>query len=110
MLGDGDRRRKILDPVDRRTVELRQQRPDPRGKGVDEPPLGFREDRVERQARLSGSADARDRDDFSKGDLEVEIGEMMDADAEESDRRGAGPSERGRGVAGPAARHAYAPT
>ena len=99
---DGDGRRDVLDAVDRRLVHAVEELAGVRGEGLDVPALALGVQGVEGEGTLPGAAEAGDDHEPTGGDFEVEVLEIVLADAKEADAVGGGCAAR---LAGSGLRH-----
>ena len=88
LLIDRDRRGQPLDEVDVRLVDLPQELPRVGGQGFDVPALALREDRVERQGRLAGTAQPGEHHHRVARDGDRRVLEVVGTSALDADDRG----------------------
>ena len=87
MLADGDRRRDIFYPIDRGLIEARQILPHVGGETLEVAALALGEQRVERQAALSGAGHASEDGEFAEWNLDIQAAQVVDANAEKPNRQ-----------------------
>ena len=85
LLAEGDGRRQVLDAVDVGFLHLVQELADVGGDRLDVADVPFRVQGVECQGRLAGAADADQRRDPSQGHGQIDVLQVVGADALEDD-------------------------
>jgi len=84
-LVDGDRRQDAVDAVDLRLVHTVEELPRVRRKRLDVAALALRVDRVENERRLAGAGHARDYDELSQRDVDVQGAQIVLTRAPDTD-------------------------
>jgi hypothetical protein len=85
-LVDGDRRRDSLDGIHLRLVHAVEELARVRGEGLDVAALALGVERVEHKRGLAGTRWARDDDELARGQLDVEVLQIILARAADADR------------------------
>ena len=74
-----------LERADRRALETLQELPRVRAEALDEAPLPFGVERVERERGLAGPARPRQCDELARGEVEIDAAEVVRASSAEAD-------------------------
>src|SRR5882724_5730480 len=86
LVRDRDGWRNAVDPLGHWLFEPLQKLPRIGGEAIDVPPLPLRIEGVQRQARLSATAQAAQDDQLAMRDIEIDLFQVVDRDTAESNR------------------------
>ena len=95
LLIDGHRGAEALDEVDVGSVDLTEELASVRAQRLDVAALALREDRVEREAGLSGTAEAGEDDEGITRDVDVDVLQIVHAGTADTEFSGAGDRDDG---------------